>query len=308
VSLEILLSTYDGARHLDAQVDSLLAQTDGDWTLTARDDGSADETPRLLEARARAGGGRVRVLEDGGTRLGPGASFATLLAASTASHVMFCDQDDVWLPDKVARSRALMREMEARFGAERPLLVHSDLRVTDGALNPVAASFWRSQGLDPTSDGRLDRLLLRNAVTGCTMMLNAALRRLALPIAADAYLHDWWIALVAAAFGHTARLEEPTVLYRRHGANVVGARSASRRLGEVLREPGRVRRYYRRARAQAAAFQHAYGGRLPEPARSDVARFIDRWSGGPWARALAVARGPIRERGLARNVAFVCCG
>ncbi len=107
--IAVLLSTYDGAPYLGAQLASLLAQTCPDWTLLWRDDGSRDETPGIMATWMRgAGRGRCGAVGPSG-RLGPTPSFMALLrAAADADLVAFADQDDVWMPDKLARGAAAL--------------------------------------------------------------------------------------------------------------------------------------------------------------------------------------------------------
>jgi hypothetical protein len=145
-----------------------------------------------------------------------------------------------------------------------------DLRVVDARLQPIAESFWAHHRLDPAHDARLDRLLVRNVVTGCTVAVNRALRARAGAIPPEAAMHDWWLALVAAAFGHTGRVGQPTVLYRQHDANQIGARGAGVGDGVGAAARGRVGRYYRRTRVQARGFRDRYRDHLDPRARAIV--------------------------------------
>ncbi|NJK40820.1 MAG: hypothetical protein HC934_04660 [Acaryochloridaceae cyanobacterium SU_2_1] len=102
-------------------------------------------------------------------------------------------------------SLAAIKQLEAQWGQEMPILVHSDLSLVTADLELIHPSFWRSQNLDPTRNA-LRHLLIRNHITGCTVVINTALRELALPIPNSAFMHDWWLGLVAAAFGKIAYL------------------------------------------------------------------------------------------------------
>ena len=148
-------------------------------------------------------------------------NFAALLDESRAEYVAFSDQDDVWLDDKLSRALAKMRELESRYGKKTPLLVFADARVVDANLNPIADSLFAHTKIDPSRT--LPRqLALQNVANGNTMLFNAALRDLARPIPAGAFMHDHWVMLVASAFGHIACLREPALLYRQHSQNVLG--------------------------------------------------------------------------------------
>ena len=136
---------------------------------------------------------------------------------------MFCDQDDVWLPEKVALTIAKMQQIEANQ-INRPALVHTDLRVVDQNLDVQSESMMATQSLDPQPS--FSRLLVQNSITGCTMMVNHALKKRV--VQSDDRLtrmHDWWLALIASGFGVIGYVTQPTILYRQHGNNTVGAKS-----------------------------------------------------------------------------------
>jgi hypothetical protein len=136
---------------------------------------------------------------------------------------MFSDQDDIWLADKIEISIKRMVELEKKHGKTTPILVHTNLRVVNDNLETVAESFWKYQLLDPGVTS-LNRLLIQNNITGCTMIMNKALRDKSLPIPDGVMMHDWWIALVAASCGVIDHLPQATMLYRQHGGNVEGAK------------------------------------------------------------------------------------
>lgn len=304
--VEILLAAFDGAAHLEAQLQSLLAQTHADWVVTLSDDGSTDGTRALLEGYVARDPSRFRMVAAGGG-LGALRHFSALLLQAKERYTMFCDQDDVWLPPKVELATAAMRDMEARHGHDAPVLVHSDLRVVGPGLEAIAPSFWHRKGFEPERMQTLARLLVRNVVTGATVLVNEPLRRLASPIPETAFMHDWWLALVAAAFGHIHALPEATMLYRQHAGNVVGARGlAARDVPALL--GGRVRRYYRKTQAQAAALLERYGAELSAEDRDQVARYAAlRDGGGMGARVRMLARG-VRDAGWLEDLAFVLFG
>lgn len=270
VSLTILLATYNGAQHLPAQLDSLLAQTCADWRLMARDDCSTDATPAILADYQARFPDRISIVPGDGRNLGPCGNFAALMAAAASDYFMFCDQDDVWLPEKIERTLAAMRELEGSHGSGKPLLVHTDLAVTDERLTVVEPSLWRYQHTDPAHSTRLNRLLVQNYATGCTMLFNRAARDLALPIPTAAMMHDWWLALVTAAFGQVGFVDTPLVLYRQHGLNDIGAQGFTP--ADVVRRFtrfGEARAIIRQVLAQGAAFHDRYREQL-SPAQREM--------------------------------------
>ncbi|MFH0944138.1 MAG: glycosyltransferase family 2 protein [Planctomycetota bacterium] len=229
--LYILLATHNGETYLREQLDSLLAQDCAGWQVIARDDGSIERTPYILSEYAAAHPDEITLLYEPSMRLGASGNFSTLLAHALtkedASALMFCDQDDVWHSGKVRTSLEKLEELEAAAGPDVPVLVHSDMTVVDDNLNVVAPSFWRYQGINPKFTDRLNRLLVMNTVTGCATIINRALAEQSLPVPVDAVMHDWWLALVAAAFGRSAWIATPLADYRQHGKNTVGAKYSS---------------------------------------------------------------------------------
>ena len=218
--VEILLSVYNGERFLPELLDSLRKQTYRNFGLIVRDDGSTDRSLQILREFGAADSPGVSVTK--GENIGPVGSFNEALSESRTKYVMFCDQDDVWFPDKIEKTLKKMKEAEEAFGGDIPLLVHSDLCVTDRNLTVSENSYFKFQNLD-VRNCSLNRLLLQNVPTGCTMMVNRPLVKLAGPIPEAAVMHDHWFSLVASAFGKIVCLDEPTLYYRQHGGNFYGA-------------------------------------------------------------------------------------
>ncbi|MFE0756213.1 glycosyltransferase family 2 protein [Inquilinus sp. NPDC058860] len=276
--VDVLVATYNGEQFLPDLLDSLLAQSHDRINVIVGDDGSADGTRQVVE-RYR---GRFRSLEvhdfAAAAEHGARANFSRLMARATASYVMFCDQDDVWLPNKVELTLRTMRSLEASHGRDRPILVHTDLRVVDRDLKPVADSMWRSQEIRPER-ASLRKMLVENSVTGCAAMINRPLLTLVGTIPDRAIMHDWWTALVAACFGTIAHLDERTILYRQHGGNSIGAKRWS--LGAIYTQfvdvvAGEAAiRSVQKTIDQAAAFHALYGDRMRPEQRSLVKAYSE---------------------------------
>lgn len=286
--IDILLAAYDGARFLPDLLASLERQSWPDWRLVARDDGSADGTPTILSAWMAARTGREHLLLDGGgRRLGACGNFNALLTTSTAPYFMFCDQDDVWLPQKMACLHEVMRRLEDEAGSDTPLLVHSDLAVVDAGLSPIAGSYWRQQRLAPDRAVGTGSLIIRNVVTGCAMMGNAALRRAALPFPSEAFMHDWWCALVAWRTGRIGTCAEPTVLYRQHATNTLGFGGGASLPGMIRRIAagngitGQMRPSIRSRAGQARALLARFPGN-PDMPQSLLCRAVANLPGHPF--------------------------
>ncbi|WP_119964574.1 glycosyltransferase family 2 protein [Simplicispira lacusdiani] len=264
--VDVLLATWNGARYLPDLLDSLLAQTYPHFRVLVSDDGSTDGTQAILERYRLQFGGRLMLLRprtraDGGLR-----NFEYLMQASLddgrANWSMFCDQDDVWLPHKVGNSLAEMRRIEGRSGARTPCLVHTDLSVVDQNLELIAPSFVRYQSMSPANCAAL-WLLSMNQVTGCATMVNRSLLEIALPIPAEVVVHDWWCAVISGS-GQRSFIDSPSLLYRQHAVNQIGARSRSwpSRAARLLKDGAGVLRQAREAGCNSYRQAHALEARL----------------------------------------------
>lgn len=312
--VDILLATYNGARFLPELLDSLEAQSCRDWRLLVRDDGSSDDSLCLVEDWAERTGHIVQILRDGSVGLGACASFGQLLEASEAPYFMFCDQDDIWLPSKIADLLAAIRDSEAIQGESYPLLVHGDLRVVDAGLASRLPSFWAAQGVNrpevrknPARAG----VLLQNMVTGCAMIGNAALRRLAVPVPGTAIMHDWWVAMIAGYLGEIHAVHTQVVLYRQHGQNTIGARSWSipAVAGRLWHDPHaamvRTMRWLRQSRAQTATFLDRFGAELPDATRATLTEYVGLERAGFLARKTFMFRRGIWPQSRARAIVML---
>lgn len=275
--VDVLLATYNGEAYLHVLMESLLHQTYKPHKIIVRDDGSKDRTRDILQDYAEKYPSLMKLLPVG-TGQGSTTNFSELLKQSTSDYVMFADQDDLWIPEKIELTMEKMEELERENGTACPLLVHTDLIVADQELKPVNPSFWNYAKLLPKECSTLNRLLVQNVVTGCTLMMNRALVDLVQPISPQTIQHDWWIALVAAAFGKIDVVEQPTIYYRQHSTNAVGAKkfnifsSIVNRLcvKKEIRQDYRTRNYN-----QALAFGQHYGDRLDNKQRELVAAYCE---------------------------------
>jgi glycosyltransferase involved in cell wall biosynthesis len=201
-----------------------LKQTYTKWRLIIRDDGSDDNTVDVLKYYLNKYPGKIILIDDlKGVNLGACQNYGQLLKYSDSDYIMFCDQDDVWLPDKIEITFSKMLEKEKTHEEKTPILIHTNLEVVDQDLNIISDSYWKYAKLNPNKGKTINRLLIQNVITGCTVMINKPLKILTYTIPKDAIIHDWWIALVAASFGRIDHINKRTILYRRHQDNKFGA-------------------------------------------------------------------------------------
>ena len=300
--IDVVLPTFNGIKYLEAQLASIAAQSVPPTRVLLRDDGSSDGSPALIAQLQECYGSWLHVLPADGV-LGCPANVNRLLESTSAPYVALADQDDLWLPRKLEQGLALMQQLEALHGPTMPLLVHSDLELIDGQAQFMGCRYFKRQHLDPDRTDLLD-LALTNVVTGCTVLLNRTLLQKALPIPPEALMHDWWLALVASALGQIALVEPPGVLYRQHGANVLGAQGLGwpywrQRLKQLLGDPGAGGSTWA-VLQQAAQFEQRYGQPIsPLPALMRLPR-RRRWLAVlqlPPAQRPA-KHGPLRTLGL----------
>ncbi len=275
----VLLATYNGERYLRAQIDSILTQTYREVRVLARDDGSSDGTAAILAEYAQRWPARFEMVV-GETPTGSArGNFLRLmelaLAEAAVDYVAFADQDDVWLAEKLAVEMAVMHGLEQKRGATQPLLVFSDAQVVDAELAMLNPSLWAQQFADPVWIERLQRILSQNVVAGCTALINRPLAELAVRMPQEAVMHDWWIALLACAFGGAAWVRKPTVQYRQHERNVVGAEAADRRWNvPVWRRHGLRREQWEQTERQAAGLLRVHGAEITEPQRALLRAYL----------------------------------
>ncbi|MCR5568378.1 MAG: glycosyltransferase family 2 protein [Paludibacteraceae bacterium] len=223
MEIAVLLASYNGSKRLPRLLDSILAQTNHDWRIYAHDDGSSDATVDLLDDFAEKHPGKLNVIGREVTRLGAKGNFMWLLEHVQADYYMFCDQDDIWMPDKIQTTFLYLRELESS-NPESPVCVHTDLSVCDADYNIVHPSLWKVSKVVPQWQEHPDRLLVANCVTGCTMMFNERVRLLSLPMPGYVPMHDLWVAYQTVANGGVlSHIAQPTMLYCQHGGNEVGA-------------------------------------------------------------------------------------
>ncbi|MCR5625567.1 MAG: glycosyltransferase family 2 protein [Lachnospiraceae bacterium] len=266
----ILLATYNGEKYVQELLDSIEAQTVTDWELIAFDDRSTDKTYEILREFQKKHRKQV-IVERNVTSTGNAKdNFALLFRRAKKSNAQYflpADQDDVWLPDKIEKLSNAMNKMEERFGERTPVLIHSDLIVADSKLNVISESFFEYAKLEKKTP--IYKLVSQNNVTGCACMIN---RELLMSVADEigletVMMHDYWCALYAAVFGRIAFLNTPTVYYRQHGNNSLGAQKANSLVRLYKRFSNGRRDYIRDVKAtrmQAKTFAECYESRVNE--------------------------------------------
>lgn len=272
----ILLACYNGENFIAEQLDSILDQTCQNWQLIIRDDNSIDKTSRIINEYHLRFPEKIFILEDGLGNVGSVQNFNILLQyAKHAEYIMFCDQDDVWMPGKVALTFTKMQEAEKNYSLSEPLLVYTNFTYADASLNVLESKLKFSA--TKIQNLQLNHLLAQNPAYGCTMMINKSLATIINYVSPSAENHDYWIALVAATFGKIIYIPESTLLYRQHQQNISGQHDNDSLKKRVQRNiyQKKIFQDVERKFKMAIAFKHQYKELLNAAQSSVINDFIN---------------------------------
>lgn len=222
LSFSVVICTYNGEHYIREQIESILEQDRKVDEIIVCDDGSSDRTLDIVkQVFAESGFRRYQIMGPRATK-GIAANFLRGLKAATGDYVFTCDQDDVWLPDKVAVFADAIEKSNEQLYFSDGYVVESDLRKRGYSL-------WGSLGFSVSLLEKMtmiDVLLKKCVVTGAAMVVSHELVDQIDDIP-DCWLHDGWFAVVAACNDSIQPIDRKTFLYRQHGRNVVGAHSDS---------------------------------------------------------------------------------
>ena len=209
-SISVVIAVYNGSDYIEQQLRSILCQIGDSDEVILVDDFSSDET---LELVAAMGDIRVRIFRNF-TNIGVQRSFEKAIGLASGDIIFLSDQDDVWMDGKVDR---VMSELQVCD------LVVTDCKVVDANLNLLYPSLFEI--INPKMG--VIRNLIKNSYTGCCMAFNRKILDKALPFPKDIPMHDWWIGLIGEIIGSVKFINDPYLLYRRHGKNASTLSEAS---------------------------------------------------------------------------------
>lgn len=257
--VDIIMATNNAEQYVAEQIESILWQDYTNWHLYILDDCSEDKTFEILKAYARKET-RISVVSESADNAYTKTNFMHLLECSKAPYLMFCNQDGVWLPDKVQKTIGRMRQLEADGRGEDPLLVFSDMAIVDEELELVNPSFTRVAKLRP-EQSELYQVVAMPIGACCTFMINRPLVKLMLEHAFvdDIDMPDWWATLCAAAFGSISYIDEPLSLFRMQSDGVIGVSSV---LSTCSAPHNYCEKRSFRSVGQVCAFRNAYSEML----------------------------------------------
>lgn len=220
-TIEILMATYNGEKYISEQIDSIINQTYKNWKLLIRDDGSKDKTLEILKEYQKKDK-RINILRDTKGNLGFVKNFEELLKNSSEEFVMFSDQDDYWLENKIEKYIEILENLDEEKLRE-PLLIHSNSFVCNKKLNILKKKFVDSKVALQYGG---NRYFFAYFVQGSTTLINRKLIGLGLPFLRSVTLHDRYFHLLVEFFGNRVFIDESLTKYRQHSNNEIGAKSS----------------------------------------------------------------------------------
>lgn len=302
--VDIIMSTYNGEKFLKEQVESIFASNHEHLELHVFDDGSSDETMQILKEFKHHYEHRLHIYENH-RNLGVTKNFlhgirTVMEKDKDAQYFMCCDQDDFWHPDKVSKTLKRMKQMETRFGVDRPLLVFTDAVIADENLKEISDSFMKTQHFN-TKKIDLAHLLMENKCIGCTTMINRPYEQFLKHTPNAARYHDWWLALIAAAFGHISYLPKATLDYRQHSSNVVGSVSFSSYVKRRMATIKDQKITLAKNRDQAEEFLHLFDDDLQKHQKSIVESYLKMFHSNYFKRRYIALKQGYLKSGVVRN-------
>lgn len=294
----ILLALYNGAKNIDAQLQSIAHQTYDKWSLIISDDGSTDQGPEIVRQFCKDHPDKKITLIDG-PRKGFVSNFLSLLSATdpSAAFVALSDQDDIWLEDKIEHAITALR----KFSKETPALYCSRTCIWNEHLETSSLSTLFPK---PPS---FQNALVQNIASGNTMVFNnAALEMLqaASPTSADTACHDWWIyQMVSGAGGSVIYDTEAFIKYRQHSDNLIGANNTTR--ASLSRVGMMMKGYFKSWNTRNIATLQANDKWLTPESRAVLAQFVAARNAWLLPRIIGIYKSGIHRQTLKGNIGLI---
>jgi len=262
--ISILLAAYNGEKYIAGLIESLMSQTYQDFTIYIRDDKSTDDTYSVITGYAERYPGKIVVSQNDVNMGSAKPNFMKMMIDHKDDYVMLCDQDDVWLPEKIEKSLNKIKEIEQESNAATPVMVHTNLTVVDEDMNVMASSYEKMSNKDFEKTS-LNYVLTMNNAAGCTIIYNRALADLIQTEPEFVVMHDWWVSLIASALGKIGVIHLPMVLYRQHKDNESGAKKvlSIRYISYVLKNLNKMSLMIDDSYKQAGVFFELFKDKLP---------------------------------------------
>ena len=255
--IDILMATYNGEKYLEEQIDSIINQTYRNWNLLIRDDGSEDETLKIIENYEKKDN-RIKSIKDNKGNLGIVKNFEELLKSSNSELIMFSDQDDIWIENKLEKYIEITNSL-----GKKQFLIHSDAILCDINKNILKKTFISKRALKTG----LENIFFNYFVQGATVLITKELKEFILPFPDEVYLHDRYIHLMTELFFERIFINESLLYYRQDANNQVGA-------ANTLKELLNKRYFDERDYKLIKKLYNKYNGILKEEKRNLIRKYF----------------------------------
>ena len=219
--IDILMATYNGEKYLVEQLDSIINQTYHNWNLLIRDDNSTDKTLEIIQNYHKKDK-RIKILKDNKGNLGIVRNFEELLKSSESEFIMFSDQDDIWVENKLDMYLKMIEKIK-----NKGFMIHSDAILFDkNKSNILKDTFISKKAINKG----LENVFFNYFVQGATILISKEIKNFILPFPKEVYLHDRYIHLISELFFERIFVNKALIYYRQHGDNQIGAKNTVREL------------------------------------------------------------------------------
>ena len=219
--IDVLMATYNGEKYLAEQLDSIINQTYHNWNLLIRDDNSTDRTLEIIQDYQKKDN-RIKLLKDNKGNLGIVKNFEELLKNSESEFIMFSDQDDIWIENKLDMYLKMIEKIK-----NKGFMIHSDAILFDkNKSNILKDTFISKKAINKG----LENVFFNYFVQGATILISKEIKNFILPFPKEAYLHDRYIHLISELFFERVFINQALIYYRQHDNNQIGAKNTLKTL------------------------------------------------------------------------------
>ncbi|MDF2589721.1 MAG: hypothetical protein K0S41_3562 [Anaerocolumna sp.] len=320
--VNIILATYNGEKYISEQIDSIIKNSFKNWKLWVFDDGSTDRTSSIINSYAIQYPDQIYfrqneknigvtlnflegVLHVNRCKFNGNEKAASNQNDEIIDYFMFSDQDDVWMKDKIELTLNHMKKMEQKFNKNSILAVFTDALVVDENLNKLHSSFYQVNKLD-TKKVDLAHIMMENKLIGCTVMFNQPLLDKMKSLPKNARYHDWWVAMVASAFGHISFMPKATLFYRQHSNNVVGNQTFNSYVKRRITTLNKQKEVITKVIKQADDFYNIYRVELSTDKKMQVYTLSQLNKYNWLKRRFIILKYGFLKTGLIRNIGLIC--
>ncbi len=307
------MATYNGEKYIAEQIESIIKQSYTKWHLYIQDDCSTDATVSIALSYKEKYPEKITVIENTQNSGSAKNNFFAMLNTVKSDYIMFCDQDDVWLPDKIKITHKKMLCTERKYGKEYPVLVHTDVSLVDEKLNVIAESLFKKEKWHFNKKITFWNSLIGNVVMGCTTEINKSLLdKVKYNNLDNIPMHDWWLGMCARYFGTEVVIKTPTMLYRQHSSNNVGVDETSKlkQLIQVFFDADAKKTEKERMQSITNActeFYSVYNGTMKNTDKNRLKRFLNSSSGSFIEFFACIARKRISGPYLRSVIQYAIC-